>query len=262
MPDLAVSQHYVECQSCGGYAEFYCNACHQLMCGECRNKHLKHSENTQHEICRYEDRKLTILSVPCRLHPRQQLNLCCENCHQAICALCTTKGQAGHGFLDFEEVYTKNYKTRIEQIRKIRDLLPTSRLRLKESRNATLEVKENLEMLKSSMKEQASQIKGLVDIILSENLQYLHSYETSAVEKLENQETALFTYVTQMQALLEEYENSTPSVDFLSDLNHTLNVKLEPIPEVPKISPGNFSNGKLSKEEIRKQFGVLTKPTN
>lgn len=120
-------------------------------------------------------------------------------------------------------------------------------------------------MLKSSMKAQASQFKKLVDAILTENLQDLHSYETSAIEKLENQETVFDTYVTQMQAMLEEYKNSMLSenpVDFLSELNDTFNLKLEPIPEVPKINPGNFSNGKLSKEEIRKQFGVLTKPVN
>lgn len=234
------------------------------MCGKCRDEHLKHPDNTQHEVCRYEDRKLPIQSVPCKLHPRQQLTLCCENCQQAICALCTTKGHAGHVFLDLEEVYTKKYKTRIEHIRKIRDdILPTSRLRLQESRNASLEIKVNLEMLKSSMKEQASQIKGLVDAILTENLQDLHSYETSAVEKLENQEKVLDTYVTEMQAMFEKYKNSMPSenpVDFLSELNET--VKLEPIPEVLKISQGNFSHGNLSKEEIRKQFGILTKPTN
>lgn len=236
------------------------------MCGKCRDEHLTHPDNTQHEVCRYEDRKLTIPSIPCKLHPRQQLTLCCENCQQAICALCTTKGHAGHGFLDLEEVYTKKYKTRIEHIRKIRDdILPTSRLRLQESRNATLEIKGNLEMLKSSMKAQASQFKKLVDAILKENLQDLHSYETSAIEKLENQETVFDTFVTQMQAMLEEYKNSMLSenpVDFLSELNDTFNLKLEPIPEVPKINPGNFSNGKLSKEEIRKQFGVLTKPVN
>lgn len=42
-----------------------------------------------------------------------------------------TKGHAGHRFLDIEEVYTKKYKIRNEQIRKIPDdIFPTSRLRL------------------------------------------------------------------------------------------------------------------------------------
>lgn len=54
-------------------------------------------------------------------------------------------------------------------------------------------------------------------------MQDLHNYETSAFMKLENQETAVDTYVTQMQAMLEEYKNSMPyekPVDFLSELNY------------------------------------------
>lgn len=165
-------------------------------------------------------------------------------------------------------MYTKKYKTRTEEIRRIRnEFLLNSRLRLKESRNATLELKGNLELMRNSMKEQASQIKGLVDAILTENLHDLHSYEASAVEKLEYQEKVLDTYVTHVQdtCKLEEYKNSMffgNPVEFLSGINDTLDVKFEPIPDVQKLSPGNFSEGKLNKEEIRKQFGVLTKPSN
>lgn len=117
------------------------------------------------------------------------------------------------------------------------------------------------------MKEQAILIKGLVDAILTENLLDLYSYETSAVEKLENQEKVIETYVTHVQdtCMLEEYKNSMSfgnPVEVLSSINDTLDVKFEPIPEVSNLSPGNFSQGKLNKEEIRKKFGVLTKQTN
>lgn len=111
------------------------------------------------------------------------------------------------------------------------------------------------------MKEQASQMKGFVDAILRDNLQDLKSYETSAVEKLENQEKVLDTYVTKIQAMLEEYENSISSKNPVEILSEKDNVKLDPIPEIHEVSPGNFSLGKINKEEIRKQFGVLTKPT-
>lgn len=91
------------------------------MCGECRDEHLKHPDSTQHNVP----------SVLCKSHLRQQLTVCCKNCCQALCARYTTQGHTGHGFLDIEEVYTKKYKTRIKQIRKIRDdILPTSRVRL------------------------------------------------------------------------------------------------------------------------------------
>lgn len=263
-----MSQHYVECQTCGCYSDFYCNACHQRMCGKCRNEHLRDHDNTQHDVCKYEDRKFMFSSVPCKVHPKHQMVLCCKKCQQAICALCTIKEHDGHGFLDLEEVYTKKYKTRTEEIRTIRDeFLLNSRLRLQESRNATLELKGNLEIMRNSMKEQASQIKRLVDAILTENLDDLQSYELSAVEKLEKQEKVIETYVTHVQdtCMLEEYKNSMSfgnPVEFLSGINDTLDVKFEPIPEVSKLSPGNFSQGKLNKEEIRKQFGVLTKQTN
>lgn len=266
--DIAMSQHYVECQTCGCYSEFYCNACHQRMCGKCRNEHLRHPDNTQHDVCKYEDRKFMFSSVPCKVHPKHQMVLCCKKCQQAICALCTIKEHDGHGFLDLEDVYTKKYKTRTEEIRRIRDeFLSDSRLRLQESRNATLELKGNLELMRNSMKEQAILIKGLVDAILTENLLDLYSYESSAVEKLENQEKVIETYVTHVQdtCMLEEYKNSMVfgnPVEFLSGINDTLDVKFEPIPEVQKLSPGNFSQGKLNKEEIRKQFGILTKQTN
>lgn len=264
VPDLAMSQHHIECQTetCGSYSEFYCNSCHQRMCGECRDQHLKHPDSSKHEVSRYEDRTLTVSSVPCKLHPRQQLTLCCKKCQQAICALCTTIEHDGHGFLNLEKVYTKNYKTRIEEIRRIRDdVLPKSRLRLKESKNATLEAKENVEMLKNSMKEQANGIKVLVDDILTKNLQDLQRYEASTVEKLENQEKVMDSYVNRLQTLLEEYKHSISSsnpTEFLPEMSNTPIVDLDPIPEVNKESPRNFSGGKLNKDEISRQFGKLT----
>lgn len=263
--DLVMSQHHIECQTraCGSYSEFYCNACHQRMCGECRDLHLKHPDNTKHEVCKYEDRMLTVQSVPCKLHPRQQLTLCCKKCHEAICAFCTTNEHDWHGrFLKLEEVYTKNYKSRIEEIRKIRDdVLLKSRARLKESKDATLEAKGNVEVLSNIMKEQSERIKGLVDDILTKNLQDLQKYEATTIERLENQEKVMDSYVTQMQTLLERYKHSISSsnpIEFLPEMSNTPIVDLDPVPEVKKESPRNFLVGKLNKDEISKQFGKLT----
>lgn len=140
-------------------------------------------------------------------------------------------------------------------------MLPKSRLRHKESKDATLEAKGNVEMLKNSMKEQANRIKVLVDDILTKHLQDLQRYEASTVEKLENQEKVIDSYVTRLQTLLEGYKHSISSSDpteFLPEMSNTPIVDLDPIPEVNKESPRNFSGGKLNKDEISKQFGKLT----
>lgn len=260
--DLAMFQHYVECQTCGSYSEFYCNACHQRMCGNCRNEHLKNPDNTKHEVCNYKERKLKLASIPCKLHPSQLLALCCKKCQQAICALCTTKEHEGHGFLDLEEVYTKHHQMRLDQICRIRDdIIPQCRVRHKEAMNARNETKEYVELMKSIMKVQAFKIKELVDAILTENEQNLQRFELSVVQKLEDQETALNIYITQMQTLLECHNQSISCanpVEFLSKMNETTIVDFDSIPEIPKINPLVFTDGKLNKDEIRKQFGALS----
>lgn len=111
------------------------------------------------------------------------------------------------------------------------------------------------------MKEQATRIKVLVDDILTKHLHDLQSYEASTVEKLENQEKVMDSYVTRLQTLLEGYKHSISSSDpteFLPEMSNTPIVDLDPIPEVNKESPRNFSVGKLNKDEISKQFGKLT----
>lgn len=116
-------------------------------------------------------------------------------------------------------------------------------------------------MLKNSMKEQANRIKVLVDDILTKNLQDLQRYEASTVEKLENQEKVMDSYVNRLQTLLEEYKHSISSsnpTEFLPAMSNTPIVDLDPIPEVNKESPRNFSAGKLNTDEISRQFGKLT----
>lgn len=256
-----MSQHHKECQFCGCYSEFYCNACHQRMCSKCRDEHLRNPDNIQHEICRYMEKKYKLTSVPCKLHSNHLLVLCCQKCHQAICAICTTTEHVGHGFLDLEKVYKENIKTRLDHIRKIRDeIITRSRVCLQKSKKAIEETKEKVETLQSIMQVQESEIKDLVSAVFKENEQVLHRYKVSAVEKLENQERNVENYLSHMQTLLESYKQSISSsnpVEFMSNITETPIKNLDQIPDETTVSPIIFGVGKLSKDEIRKQFGVL-----
>lgn len=149
---------------------------------------------------------------------------------------------------------------RLDQIRRIRDdIIPQCRVRLKEAMNARNETKEYVELMKSIMKVQAFKMKELVDAVLTENEQNLQNFESSAVKNLENQETALDIYFTQMQILLECHNESISCanpVEFLSKMKEI--VDIDPIPEISKINQLVFTDGKLNKDEIRKQFGALS----
>lgn len=260
-----MSQHYVDCETCGRYSDFYCNACHQRICGKCREEHLKNPDNTKHKISKYKERKMRFLSNPCKLHPIHQMVLFCKKCQKAICAICTTSEHEGHGFLDVEEVCTEKFRARFEDIRNIRDnVLPPSRVNLEESQRITKETKDNIGDMKRIMTEKATRFKELVDTILTESLQELQTYEVPAVSGAENQEEKIVGYVSRMENLLEQYKTSISSENsekFLSDMKKTPTVILDPIPALAttNLSPFTFSEGELRKADIRKQFGSLQK---
>ena len=260
-----MSQHYVDCETCGQYSEFYCNACHQRMCGKCREEHLRNPNNAKHDVCGYKDRKMTFTFKPCKLHPIHQMVLCCKRCQIPICAICTTKDHDGHGFLDLEEVCTKNFRVRSEQIRKIRDNdLPQSRLHLQEAKETTKETKQNVDRLRSVMTEKAARIKEMVDAVLSESLNELKTSGVSLLKEMENQEKEIEKHVTQVETILEERQLSMVSEnseDFLSDIRTNPNMSLDPIPPVSK-KMLTFFDGPVSKDVIRKQFGFLGMQTN
>nr|XP_022346154.1 uncharacterized protein LOC111138466 isoform X2 [Crassostrea virginica] len=265
--EINAFQHYVDCETCGRYSDFYCNACHQRMCDNCREDHLRNPDNISHKVTKYRERKMRFLSNPCKLHPTNKMVLCCKKCQKAICAICTTKEHEGHGFLDIEEVCTEKFRARFEDIRNIRDnVLPQSRVNLAESQRITKKTKDNIGDMKRIMMEKATRLKELVDTILTESLQELQAYEVPAVSGAENQEEKMVGYVSRMENVLEQYKTSISSENsekFLSDMKKTPTVILDPIPALAtaNLSPFTFSEGELRKADIRKQFGSLQKST-
>ena len=262
MPSTEMSQHHVDCQTCGDYSDFYCNDCHQRMCGKCRENHLRNPYNKKHEVCGYKHRKLTFTSKPCKYHPTHQMVLCCKRCQIPICAICTIKDHAGHEFLDLEKVCTKNFRIRFEQIRQIRDnVLPQSRLTLLEAKERTMETKQNVESLKSVMTEKAARIKEMVDSVLSESLKELQISGLFAVMQMQKQEKEIEKYITKVETILEEGKLSMVSEnseDFLSDVNTSPFMHLNSVHSLSKATL-SFFDGPLSKDVIRKQFGFVRK---
>lgn len=168
--DTPASQYYVDCASCKEQSDFYCNNCHQRMCGNCMEEHLGNPDNEGHTICRYEDRKWIFPSVPCKLHPRNKLAIYCKECQRAICATCTTKDHENHGFLDLEEVYTEKIKKAFLQIIRFNLNIPSQPNRSSQkSMNKALNREEKDTYLKNLIEKPDSKIKTLFDKTLIES---------------------------------------------------------------------------------------------
>lgn len=140
-----MSQHFVDCQTCGKYSDFYCNSCHKRMCIKCRDNHLSNTDSTKHEVCKYENRKVRLKTVLCKFHPKQELILRCEECNQTICGLCpSTALHFGHKFLNLEEVFTNSRNDSLKEIREIRDsVLPHYQTCLETIRKKKRELENN-----------------------------------------------------------------------------------------------------------------------
>ena len=166
--------------------------------------------------------------------------------------------------MDLEEVCTKNFRIRLEQIRKIRDnVLPQSELQMQKAKETTKETKQNVDRLRSIMTEKAAQIKEIIDSILTESLRELETLGDYAVSEMDNQEKEIQKYITKVETIHEECTlsmMSEKSDDFLSDIKSIRNISLNTIPTVSKAIL-TFSDGNLSKNIIKKQFGFLRKQT-
>ena len=113
------------------------------------------------------------------------------------------------------------------------------------------------------MTEKAARNKEIVDSILTESLRELETIGDYAVSEMDNQEKEIQKYITKVETIHEECTLSMMSEnsdDFLSDIKSIRNISLNTIPTVSKAIL-TFSDGNLSRNMIKKQFGFLRKQT-
>lgn len=194
-----MSQHYVDCETCGKYSDFYCNSCHKRMCSECRDEHLGNNDSTKHEVCKYENRKVRLKTVFCKCHPDNNIILYCNECKKSICGLCTTDEHSGHNFLNLEKVFTENRNNYLGEIRKIRDsVLPQCLNNLETIRKK----KRNLE---NRIDKQANEI---------ENLELEEEAYSFQLDELNS-------YMGFLQAILKSISSGNPIYQLFERKNHS-----------------------------------------
>ena len=146
--EQAAMQHYLVCgtEDCQKNGQFYCNECHEPLCEQCRDEHLKSPENKHHEIVLYRYRKQQLPVEKCKFHPKRNVDMFCRECNIPLCSKCSTmKEHHIHIFDDLEEIYARKYDLWQDEFSNIQKyFLPTT------------------EGLKSDIKEDATQIKKIM----------------------------------------------------------------------------------------------------
>ncbi|XP_062579938.1 E3 ubiquitin-protein ligase TRIM36-like [Saccostrea cucullata] len=260
------AQHFLECgiQDCERNCEFYCNPCHQPMCKQCRDEHLKNPKTKNHEVVLYQLRKRQLPVKKCEIHPTKDVDLLCEECKIPLCSKCAaTPEHRGHAFTDLETIYAEKFSFCLEEITKLREyFLPTSQDIQKEINGDAIEIKKAMDNIRTSMKAEAESLKRLVDKVQSENMTQLDQIEHSLLKDLKIQEKTFDEYTKHLNNLIKEFQDflSSPDPTKLTLTLSLVDMKIQPLPETTKPVTPVFTAGQHSKEDVTKLLGKISIP--
>ncbi|XP_062615973.1 tripartite motif-containing protein 2-like [Saccostrea cucullata] len=257
------AQHFLECgiEECERNCEFYCNPCHQRLCKQCRDEHLKSPENKNHEVVLYQQRKRQLPVEKCKIHPTKDVDMLCEECQVSLCSKCATKGDhPKHTFVDLEIVYAEKFALCQQEISKIHEyFLPTSQDLQREIKKDSSEIKHIMDNIRTSMKTEGESLKSLVDTVISENMKQLDQIEQSLLEDLNTQDKTMDDYITYLNNLVKELHRCLSSTE-TQKLMSEKKPKIRSIPETTKpVTPG-FTVGQYSKSDVAKLLGKINMP--
>nr|XP_022340417.1 uncharacterized protein LOC111135025 [Crassostrea virginica] len=256
-------QHYLVCgtEDCQKNGQFYCNACHQPLCEQCKDKHQKSPSTKNHEIVLYRHRKHQLPLEICQDHPKRNIDIFCRECKTPICSkCCTMKEHKGHEFDDLEDIYAEKYALWQGEFSKIQSyFLPTSQDMKTDIEEDVTKIKKIIESIRTSMKAEAESLKNLVDEVTSENIDHTYAMEKSLLEMLKSQETIYDDFIAYLLKMSDEFQ------EYLSITNQKLlfqskTIKIQPIPETTKPLPPVFTAGQFNKDDVTELLGKVNVP--
>eukprot|EP00105_Crassostrea_gigas_P021760 XP_011441020.1 PREDICTED: tripartite motif-containing protein 3 [Crassostrea gigas] len=258
------AQHYLVCgtEDCKKNCQFYCNDCHQPMCEQCRNEHQKNKKTEKHEVVPYKQRKRQIPLEKCKIHPRKDVDLLCEECQIPICSKCTaTKEHRGHLFTDLEMAFAEKCSLCHVEVAKIRSYFePTSQDLKTEIAEDVKEIKRTIEDIRTSMKAEAESVKKLVDTVTLDKINHVDKIEQSLLETLSGQSQKIDDYINYLNDLIKTFYGylSPSNIEQLTFALKSKNLMIQPIPETSKPVPPVFTAGQYNKDNIAKLLGRIT----
>ncbi|XP_022341633.1 uncharacterized protein LOC111135659 [Crassostrea virginica] len=260
--EQAAMQHYLVCgtEDCQKNGQFYCNDCHQPLCEECRDEHLKSPKTKIHEVVLYRYRNQQLPVEKCETHPKRNVDMFCKECQIPLCSKCSTrKDHHGHKFDDLEEFYTEKYTFQQTEFSKIQKyFLPTTEELKKNIDEDATEIKKIMESIRTSMKAEAKSLKNLVDEVTSENIEHTYIMEKSLLKMLKSQETTYDDYITYLGKMSDAFQESLSQSNQKLLISKTL--KIQPIPETTKPVPPVFTAGTFNKNDVTKILGKVNVP--
>ncbi|XP_078312759.1 uncharacterized protein LOC111133990 [Crassostrea virginica] len=165
----------------------------------------------------------------------------------------------GHTFDDLEDIYAEKYTLQQGEFTKIQKyFLPTSQDLKTDIEEDVTQIRKIMESIRTSMKAETESLKNLADEVTSENIEHTHRMEKSLLEMLKSQETTYDDYITYLEKITDEFQESLSSTN--RNLLFSAILKIQAIPETTKPVPPEFTAGEFTKQDVAKLLGRVNVP--
>ncbi|XP_052690486.1 uncharacterized protein LOC128168307 [Crassostrea angulata] len=266
-PELPlIAQHYLPCdtENCKKNCQFYCNDCHRSLCEQCRDEHQKGPDTKHHKVVPYRQRKIQLPVEKCKDHPNKDTDMLCEYCQVPVCSKCATQDHQNHTLKDLETIYSEKFTLCLEKIHKIHQFyIPNSKDMLKDIKKNATDIKEIMENIRSSVKNETESLKCLMETVMTEKIEQVNKMEESLMEQLQSQDNTYKDYISYLEDLAKVFHGYLSSTKVQNNpiiLSLSDRLKIKPIPETTKPVPPEFTAGQYSKEDVTKLLGKVTVP--
>ncbi|XP_062611068.1 uncharacterized protein LOC134272909 [Saccostrea cucullata] len=248
------AQHYIGCAICEVSSNLYCNDCHQSLCDQHRDVHLKEERNRHHEVVLYKDRRIRLPVEKCTFHPTKDLEIFCDSCRDPICFRCSTSNHRNHQTSDLEIVYNITLQQCKDQLTKIREV------KLDSQKERTEQDEERFNLTKSAMERRFSEIEDILNIVLSEKLSELGAMKDSYFKETEKEISNIEASIAQQKYEMER--TLTKPSSLLKFHQRLISHALEEVHDLvtDHSTLPTFIKGIEDKKVIEKQFGEIKWP--
>ncbi|XP_048745345.2 uncharacterized protein LOC125658222 [Ostrea edulis] len=260
--DVKFAQHYVECTQCEANAEHYCNTCTDNLCQVCRDRHTKSNATRSHVIVPYQERPtISPNTESCHLHPEFSYDMACQECKLPVCFRCMKENHKGHTFKNIEDTLKDTEKPCRDKIQNAKkNILPKLRDHLKKLSDQRTKSKEKRTDIRRRLREDAKQIKDLVDTILQEKLGDLDNSDKSLDEEFENQTAIISRFISNYEDFIDGFDDEEKQpYEKLALRNEILQSEVTE-PELPSLENPQYQPEIINKDGVMKLFGKLSMP--
>ena len=267
MSSQGIMQWNVLCDDCVNPVEYHCNTCGDLLCTDCKTKHLARRKNKDHNVVPYSE-KLALASkstVCCKKHADKSYELFCKVCGVLVCTSCVTGDHQGHAFTQISEVYA-DVKTRLtsELDDMEKSLVPALEKRQNFEQSKTKDYLAALNVIDAGLRGAAKVLHDEINDALAKKLAHLELMKKKQMPDLQKRETDVEKMILDAKEAIKGHEDQLRKDDQVAMVLYATQRAMMPtlpvntsISGISGYAPPTYTPGVIDRKSLDQQLGYI-----